>query len=238
MTFKDLINDIKKLVGLTLNSIRPGADLIVLEVNTQEKRLILKPQNGRIKTRPLSEIEIIWQQLCQKPAIHVDEVLHGSGSSRNQPETIIANLPYIEWFRYNRKKHLKLLSNPSHPYGTLKQMEEVDAEITRQMLTKLNIYTPISTVIITNEVAEACQSIEQITGLRVTAEHSGVYSFNNEYTEILVVARNNVDSTIFPGSYTVVNSNSIPLKSIPLSIKSQTFYAVTNAGMQLMIKPK
>jgi len=60
-------------------------------------------------------------------AVHVDEVLHGSGTSRNQPETILANLPYVEWLKLDNKKHIAFVGKNTHLYGTLKQMDSIPA---------------------------------------------------------------------------------------------------------------
>lgn len=76
----------------------------------------------------------IWDQLCSKPAVHVDAVLGGSGSSRNQPETILANLPYIEWLRINNKKHIVFVGEATHDFGTLRQMDPIQAEQIRRRL--------------------------------------------------------------------------------------------------------
>lgn len=98
MTFDEVINDIGKMVGLELESIKPGANIKLNGIDRTAKRIELITSAGKIKTRPFSELEKIWNKLCSSPAAHVDSVLGGSGSSRNQPETVMANLPYIEWF--------------------------------------------------------------------------------------------------------------------------------------------
>src|SRR5690606_22435871 len=111
-----------KLIGLDLQSIRFGAEIRLLHVKRDEGRIELETASGRIVSRPLSEFEKIWTQLIKKPAVHVDTALGGSGSSRNQPETIFANLPYIEWCLINRKKHIVFVGKSSHPLGTLKEV--------------------------------------------------------------------------------------------------------------------
>ena len=42
MTFSDLLNDISKLTGMELQSIRPGATITVLDVDTEKGCLLLK----------------------------------------------------------------------------------------------------------------------------------------------------------------------------------------------------
>jgi len=127
MTFDDVIQDIEKLVGLELQSIRPGASLTILNVDREHSNLLIKTSKGQTKSRPFGELETIWDELNRSPAVHVEGVLHGSGTSRNQPETIFANLPYIEWLRINNKKHIAFVGNVTHAYGTLKQMDPRNA---------------------------------------------------------------------------------------------------------------
>src|SRR5690606_35913078 len=96
----------------------------------------LRTRKGKERSRPFSELRRLWQALQMSPAIHVDSVLGGSGSSRNQPETILANLPYVEWFQYDGKKHLTLVGSPTHPNGTLKQLDPLRAQEIRSKMKK------------------------------------------------------------------------------------------------------
>ena len=56
MNFADVIKDIRKLVGLELQSIRPGASITILEVDEDKGCLILKTKQGQTRSRPLSEL--------------------------------------------------------------------------------------------------------------------------------------------------------------------------------------
>ena len=47
MTFSDLLNDISKLTGMELQSIRPGATITVLDVDTEKGCLLLKTKQGQ-----------------------------------------------------------------------------------------------------------------------------------------------------------------------------------------------
>ena len=109
------------------SAIRPGATITVLDVDTEKGCLLLKTKQGQTRSRPLSELQTIWNELNQKPAVHVEGVLHVSGTSRNQPETILANLPYIEWLKLNNKKHIAFVGKNTHPFETLKQMSPLDS---------------------------------------------------------------------------------------------------------------
>ena len=124
MTFNDVKKDIVKLIGLDLESVRPGAGIRILNVDEEQGNLQLETVSGQVRSRPLLELERIWNELQKSPAVHVDKVLNGSGTSRNQPETILANLPYIEWAKIHNKKHLIFVKEKTHPYGTLRQMDK------------------------------------------------------------------------------------------------------------------
>jgi len=56
--------------------------------------------------------------------IHVDALLRGSGSSRNQPETILASMPDVEYLMKDKKKHVVWVGENTHKLGTLKEQEE------------------------------------------------------------------------------------------------------------------
>ena len=86
MNFTEVIKDIHKLVGLELNSIRPGARITITDVDEERGSLILRTSSGQNRSRPIDELQKIWDEMMVKPAVHVEGVLHGSGTSRNQPE--------------------------------------------------------------------------------------------------------------------------------------------------------
>ena len=121
---EEVIRDIAEhLKGIPLNSISGRAvPFSVCEVDFIKRNYLIQLSEGTIKSRPLDEIERIWKEMISKSAVHVESLLGGSGSSRNQPETILANLPYVEWLPFNGKKHIAYVGKNTHEYGTLKQM--------------------------------------------------------------------------------------------------------------------
>lgn len=129
MDFDTLIDDIEKLVGMKLNSIQSGSEIVVDGVDRDAEAIELHTISGRRSRRSFAEMRKLWRALNEEAFVHVDRALDGSGSSRNQPETILANLPYIEWLRYQGKKHISYVGEGTHPAGTLKEMtpKEVDA---------------------------------------------------------------------------------------------------------------
>ena len=179
MTFSDLLNDISKLTGMELQSIRPGATITVLDVDTEKGCLLLKTKQGQTRSRPLSELQTIWNELNQKPAVHVEGVLHGSGTSRNQPETILANLPYIEWLKLNNKKHIAFVGKNTHPFGTLKQMSPLDSVGISTLDSKGTNAIKVKTVIVTDNVLDTISTLQGNLAGTVSTVEKGVYTFEN-----------------------------------------------------------
>ena len=133
-SFDSVLSDIEHLKGQLLRSIRPGADITVGAVDQENQRLEIVTQDKQKRTRSFDELRRIWNELQVRPAAHVDAVLRGSGSSRNQPETILAHLPYIEWLDVDRKKHLALMTSETHNIGTSKRMDPMRAqEVTTEL---------------------------------------------------------------------------------------------------------
>ena len=48
MDFSDVINDLKKLEGMRLNSIRPGAEIVLDSVDITQKKIIVKTDNSTV----------------------------------------------------------------------------------------------------------------------------------------------------------------------------------------------
>lgn len=63
MTFDDVKKDIIKLIGLDLESVRPGAGIRILSVDEEQGNLQLRTVAGQVRSRPLVELERIWNEL-------------------------------------------------------------------------------------------------------------------------------------------------------------------------------
>jgi hypothetical protein len=157
-SFDIILEDIHSLIGMNLKSIRPGADLILISIDTIERRLVLKASNGEIKSRPFSEIEAIVKALNADGIVHVETVLAGSGSSRNQPETILANLPYIDYTFSDRKKHLVIRDGPSHAAGQLQELDLIQAKNIVDRFKERQTSLPVQ-VIVTSKLRETTMSL-------------------------------------------------------------------------------
>lgn len=122
MDFNTLIDDIERLSGKQLRSIANGSEIIVDGVDRHAESVRLHTAGGRRVSRSFAEIMRLWNALKKREAVHVETALGGSGSSRNQPETILANLPYVEWLKLDGKKHIVYVGENTHELGSLKEM--------------------------------------------------------------------------------------------------------------------
>ena len=236
MRYEDIIADIENLVGLELKSIIPGSNITLSNVNREQGRLELKTAKGKRMVRPLSEIQKIWEGLCRNPVIYVERILDGAGPSRNQPETIMANLPYIEWLRIDKKKHLAFVGEATHPMGTLQQMDGVEAEKIRQRLQSNVAQTKFPTVIvIASDIQYASQNLEKATGLSVNSVQPGIYKQEHRSTKIMLVANSILPIKVPPGTYAVVRGKSVPKDSIPVEVAGEMLYATNGGGMHIMV---
>lgn len=123
-SFQEMLVDLEELRGIPLSSISGQATPFQIEEIDRENDRILLNVNGTPKSRPLEELRKIWEVMCSLPAAHVDSVLGGSGSSRSQPETILANLPYVEWLTVVGKKNIAYVGEDTHEKGTLRKMDD------------------------------------------------------------------------------------------------------------------
>jgi hypothetical protein len=112
------------MIGLKLPSISGKTDITLSSVDADT--ISVRAQSGE-KSRPTEELRRIVLKMDLGQPIHVDSVLFGSGSSRNQPETILANMPDVEWLNLNGRKHIVWVGKQTHELGTLKEIEEFEA---------------------------------------------------------------------------------------------------------------
>jgi hypothetical protein len=193
MTFIDLMNDVKKLVGLELQSIRPGANIVIEEVDDARDCLILRTSKGETRSRPFSELRAIYDELQKSAAVHVEGVLHGSGTSRNQPETILANLPYIEWLKIDNKKHIAYIGRNNHPFGTLKQMPSVQAaELLSEIRHNSNAKNAVA-CIVADAVNESINTLRDVCGGTIRAISQNNYALDTAAGSYYFVTASSVD---------------------------------------------
>lgn len=129
MKFEDVLGYLEQMVGLKLQPINDSNEpLVILDVDAENKRYTVdKTENTRKRTRPFAELQKILSALNQKSFTSVDQALGGAGSSRHQPETVFANFPCVEHFKYEKKKHLYLRDSNTHQIGTLKELSVAES---------------------------------------------------------------------------------------------------------------
>lgn len=145
MNFNDVLLDIEKLVGLRLEAINPSTGYVeITSVNFDAKNLQIKLNGKNPQSRPFSQLEKIWSILSKERAVNIESALEGSGSSRHIPETIFANLPYIEFFKYKNKKHLFLNFDSDRQLGTIKEISARNLKQVKSSLDNLNKFDRVS----------------------------------------------------------------------------------------------
>jgi hypothetical protein len=236
LNFDVVISDLKLLVGQKLESIRPGANIVVADVNAGQERVTVVTASGKRQSRPFSELRFIWQKLHEQAAVHVDEALHGSGTSRNQPETLMANLPYIEWFKYNNKKHIAFVGSNTHPAGTKKQMDELSAEVIREKL-RGKSFDDLVTMVITDDLAKTTRLYESMTGIQAELVCSGAYIFKQSSKSVMITSSELIgNDEISPGTYTVMEKPAGYTFKRQVEINGVEFCLKSIHGMNLIIK--
>jgi len=130
MKFEDILNYLDELRNKELNAINESTDpLTIVSVDRANSRYSVKTSDSKkTNSRTFKELRTIWDALESKSYVSVEQALNGGGSSRHQPETVLANLPCIEYFKFERKKHLFLREQDSHPLGTLKELSASESK--------------------------------------------------------------------------------------------------------------
>jgi hypothetical protein len=236
--FIDVLKDIEKLAGLKLKSIRLGAEITIEELDWETKSIFLTTAKGKRVSRNFPEMERLWESLCKKHAIHVDSELGGSGSSRNQPETILANLPYVEWFKHLKKKHLTLVSKVSHSLGSLKKMDDIAVEEMVQTLNDLETKSKggdvSQVVVISGDLISHSEALEQASGVKGQSLQQGVYEFWLPACRLLLVSDQSVTGTISPGTYLVIKGSAPQNVTSKVKIAGKKYIIQTTEGMFLL----
>lgn len=236
MTFNDVKKDIIKLIGLDLESVRPGAGIRILNVDEEQGNLQLETVSGQVRSRPLLELERIWNELQKSPAVHVDKVLNGSGTSRNQPETILANLPYIEWAKIHNKKHLIFVKEKTHPYGTLRQMDKAASTKLSVLIDDSQGKADISIVVVTVDIKSSIEQIQSSCGGVITAKEQGIYLLETNTSLIAFVSPTQIGLEV--GSYPIVEATYAIDKSSGVNILGEVLFLLDIQNIKILIRQK
>lgn len=207
MTFEEMLDEVESLQGLPLKSLGRGASISIVAVNRAEARVELMVEKSNVVvSRSFKELKGVWAALASRPYIHVDSVLLGSGSSRNQPETILANLPFVEFFFVERRKHICLVPTRSHLPGTTKQMDPIKArELIQAAGDNGSGERAPLLVIVSDDLASCVRDAESIYGdIPVSIGAPGTYSVRNGSAELFLVDSSIAGKVVDPGCYPVI----------------------------------
>ena len=117
----DVIPLMKQYAGQELRSISGRADLKIAHVDDNE--FTMTCSDGKEFREPHKRLRTVFKELLKSGQTHVDAALKNSGTRRNVPETLLANLPFIEHGHVDNRKHLFLKKEETHALGTLKQQD-------------------------------------------------------------------------------------------------------------------
>lgn len=222
MDFSQIIPDLKQLIGLDLQAINPKTGTIkLISVNLDQKKYVVQSvDSSKYISRNISELEEIFNELHKNYYCNVDQVLSCSG--RHQPETIFANLPYIQFFRFNNRKHLFFKNDNVHDYGVIQELSTKELKniknvisshknlninlVVQQMnsvtlkiqdeLKKLNIKTP--GILVDSEILDAIDELNKIKqNLSNASINNKTLKVNSQSSDVenvyLKVRENNYD---------------------------------------------
>lgn len=125
MNWETTLKRLHKLVGKKLKSVSGKADISVVAVDDDGITVGAKTIDGRGKQvhRSIAELRGIVSQMKLNVPVHVDAAVKGSGSSRSHPETILANMPDVEWTKIEGRKHIMWVGAKTHPLGSLRKRD-------------------------------------------------------------------------------------------------------------------
>lgn len=208
MIFEELLLAIEELKGKPLQSLGRGAAITLENVDRAGERIELKVTGRSAVSRSFKEIRKLWQALQSAPFVHVDTVLAGSGSSRNQPETIFANLPFVEYLVVNQRKHIAFVGERTHSVGSTRKMDAIKAqELIALVKTQAGASKPPAIAIISDRLAECVKDMEKISGADSQSLGApGLYSVKSGFGDMILVDAALVNGNMSPGCYPVVNA--------------------------------
>nr|WP_320126707.1 DUF262 domain-containing protein [uncultured Shewanella sp.] len=159
MTFETLLDDIEQLIHLPLKAITATtAGITLLSIDRESGKYVVKSEDSKRELkRNIRELEAIYASLIKDGYCNVEQALQGSFTSRHQPETIFANLPYIQYFKFERRKHLVLREGSYHPLG---ETQELPAKEQRQIRKTLAFNKNFSLGLLAAELDETLTNLD------------------------------------------------------------------------------
>jgi hypothetical protein len=198
MDWRQTYSKLKQLVGHKLRSISGKTDITVAAVD--QDVITIRGQSGT-KTRPTDELRRIVSKMDLGEPIHVDSVLFGSGSSRNQPETILANMPDVEWLNLNGRKHIVWVGRETHEIGTLREIDEFQAGEIRARFRGRGALTgrrPTTLLVRAKEPRKASEVITTALQIQAAQPIPGTngYHISHDSAEVVLLADPNMNQAM------------------------------------------
>ena len=235
MTFGEVFEIVKMLVGKELESINPGANITITDLNTEEDCYYVKTQKGKKVRRTINELREIWEALCHEKAIHVDSVLHGSGSSRNQPETIFANLPQVEWLKHKKKKYIALVHKETHMRGTLRKMDPIKTQEVSRSLEREAFKHLV--IVVSEDLVKEARFFEEILGVSQKTLEMGLYQFScREGALVWITTKEKIGGFLKPGIYPVISAPPVFQGLVEFKLNGMGFSILNKGHMTLLFK--
>jgi|TARA_B110000196_G_scaffold244321_1_gene212975 5-methylcytosine-specific restriction endonuclease McrBC GTP-binding regulatory subunit McrB len=129
LEFEELLLQIEQLVDIKIAPISTQATSLVITKFDRAAENYTLVQEELYSKRSFNELKIILNDLNINGYVSVDRSLYGGGSSRNKVETIFANLPRIQVFKYKNKKHLLMRTHDIHVLGEIDNLSIDDEKI-------------------------------------------------------------------------------------------------------------
>ncbi|MCT9288085.1 DUF262 domain-containing protein [Acinetobacter baumannii] len=165
MTFEQLLSDIRMMIGMELQAINPHTPSITLiSLDTDVNRYVVKSNDtGKEFSRNIRELRSIFDELNKNRYCNVEQVLQGANTSRHHPETIFANLPYIQFFKFDKRKHLIMIDSQTHKLGEIEELSLKDQRWVRNAITANKSFNISETAIkISSIVSELDKEVENL----------------------------------------------------------------------------
>ncbi|WEI17848.1 hypothetical protein PY247_16035 [Acinetobacter proteolyticus] len=165
MTFEKLLSDISMLIGIELQAINPHTPSITLiSLDTNANRYVVKSNDtGKEFSRNIRELSSIFEELDKNRYCNVEQVLQGANTSRHHPETIFANLPYIQFFKFDKRKHLIMIENSTHKLGEIEELSVKEQRWARNAISANKSFNISETAFkISNIVSELDKEVENL----------------------------------------------------------------------------
>lgn len=140
MTLDFFLNEVGQLIERPLQPISYDVGVLTItEVDYQNKKYCVKVEGKKNKsTRTFKELESVFNELIRIGYCCVEKVLKSSSRIiQIQTEIIFANLPFINYFKYDNAIYIVFKSDSSHPYAAIEELSSREQRDIRRVIANL-----------------------------------------------------------------------------------------------------